>query len=505
MPIQDSSKQRPRGRRRTEDKLDLDELTTAPNLGGMLSFLSVTPAEAKRRQEMREAIEAGRVGGTVGLSTTVAEQTPPNAAVSSLDGRVDDQGARRFPSLPHGKQVTSPEHDTGGVEPTEISNATTVGLSTTVVASTTPDAVVSHIDPGARHFPSLPHEKPVASPDYTGGSRPTVAVRPTEVVHATVGPQTNDSELSNKHISSLTDNTPVVLRPTVAIKPMVDQIATVVDRPTVVDIPTVGHPWDASENSSDAVNNKFTVGLSTTVGHTHTGGHHTTVGLSGADVDMQPPSHRTEDSEHIAIHRPTVGHRSTVGPSGLDRAFFNKEEDLPRHSAKHAVGEPIILKLKSNDLAYPPIVRDGTPVSHDTDTVVDRPPVPETLVIKDAVAKARVFRATLVQHGHTPAEQLLYLALWNNGRQAKDGSREITAGYRQLAHVANLNDKTVKYALQSLIEKLAIEVIAEEHVATRTGRTYCIYSYEQILARRNRAGLLWVRKNKGVEFVAPPL
>jgi len=131
--------------------------------------------------------------------------------------------------------------------------------------------------------------------------------------------------------------------------------------------------------------------------------------------------------------------------------------------------------------------------------------VPETLVIKDAVAKARVFRATLVQHGHTPAEQLLYLALWNNGRQAKDGSREITAGYRQLAHVANLNDKTVKYALQSLIEKLAIEVIAEEHVATRTGRTYCIYSYEQILARRNRAGLLWVRKNKGVEFVAPPL
>jgi hypothetical protein len=139
-----------------------------------------------------------------------------------------------------------------------------------------------------------------------------------------------------------------------------------------------------------------------------------------------------------------------------------------------------------------------------SDTVVDRPPVPETTVIKDKVAKARVFRATLVQHGHTPAEQLLYLSLWNNGHDAKNGSREITAGYRQLAHLANLNDKTVKFSLQSLIQKLAIQVIAEEHVATRTGRTYCVYSYEQILARRNRAGLLWVRKNKGVEFVEPP-
>jgi len=135
---------------------------------------------------------------------------------------------------------------------------------------------------------------------------------------------------------------------------------------------------------------------------------------------------------------------------------------------------------------------------------VYRPTVVDTNIVRDPVRKARVFRATLVQHGHTPAEQLLYLAMWSNGREAGSGSRQITAGYRQLAHLANLNDKTVKYALQSLVEKLAIQVIAEEHVASRTGRTYCVFSYEQILARRNQAGLVWVRKNKGVEFVEAP-
>ena len=94
--------------------------------------------------------------------------------------------------------------------------------------------------------------------------------------------------------------------------------------------------------------------------------------------------------------------------------------------------------------------------------------------------------------------------MWNHGSSLSNGSRQITAGYRELGFITNLNDKTIKYNLQSLERKLAIRVTAPEHTATRTGRTYQVFSYEQILPRRSQAGLIWVRKTKGVEFISIP-
>jgi hypothetical protein len=47
----------------------------------------------------------------------------------------------------------------------------------------------------------------------------------------------------------------------------------------------------------------------------------------------------------------------------------------------------------------------------------------------------------------------------------------------------------VKRNLQSLIQKLAIEVIAEEDTRKRQGRTYRVYSFRRILERRREAGL----------------
>jgi hypothetical protein len=138
-------------------------------------------------------------------------------------------------------------------------------------------------------------------------------------------------------------------------------------------------------------------------------------------------------------------------------------------------------------------------------TTQDKPTVPLTPTVGEtptAQRRERVFRATLVQHGHSPAEQILYQALWNHGSSLTDGSRQITAGYRELGYMTNLNDKTIKYNLQSLQAKLAIQTLAPENTFTRTGRTYKVFSYDQILRRRAEAGLVWVRKTKGVEFVA---
>lgn len=367
MPIQESSR-RPR-RRKTDEKLDLDELSSAPNLGGMLSFLSVSPGEARRRQFLRDAIETERTCGAGGQTPTVVLDT---AVSASLQVEEAGQGAKK-----------------------------------------------SDLD----HFPSLA--------------------------------KTISNDLCLDHGKD--------------------------DRPPVDHCNTVG--------PNTTVVNECTVGIIPTVKHDH----HITVGFYTTEV--QTPSMGPT---------PTVDSESFIAPSP-DTVLSRDTQPLPGDRARG-------LRAQPHDQIDP--IRNA-PIYDASPTVVRRPtvgqehaespsPTVDPTIVRDPIRKARVFRATLVQHGHTPAEQLLYLAMWSNGKETGSRSREITAGYRQLGHLANLNDKTVKYALQSLVEKLAIQVIAEEHVASRTGRTYRVFSYEHILATRNQAGLIWVRKNKGVEFVEPP-
>ncbi len=71
-----------------------------------------------------------------------------------------------------------------------------------------------------------------------------------------------------------------------------------------------------------------------------------------------------------------------------------------------------------------------------------------------------------------------------------------------MAVVAGLSDKAVKRLTKSLIDKLAYDLTASENSATKTGRTYRIYSFANILKRRNAAGLQWVIKDKGVRFAS---
>jgi hypothetical protein len=60
---------------------------------------------------------------------------------------------------------------------------------------------------------------------------------------------------------------------------------------------------------------------------------------------------------------------------------------------------------------------------------------------------------------------------------------------------------TVKANLRSLEKKLAIDVVAAEDSANREGKQYRVYSNSAIWARRQSAGLLWVRRTRGVELL----
>jgi hypothetical protein len=65
-------------------------------------------------------------------------------------------------------------------------------------------------------------------------------------------------------------------------------------------------------------------------------------------------------------------------------------------------------------------------------------------------------------------------------------------------------DKTnCKKNVQSLIGKLAVEVVTAYDVRRNIGNTYRVYSPEAILRRRRAAGLEYVLRTSGVRFVTP--
>jgi hypothetical protein len=112
--------------------------------------------------------------------------------------------------------------------------------------------------------------------------------------------------------------------------------------------------------------------------------------------------------------------------------------------------------------------------------------------VRTAPAAPRIRRCTVAQDGHTLGEEALYQALWNNARPEGRESRVITVGWRGMSAHA-----------QKLIRKLAIEVIGGYNVPEQIGTTYRVHSYRAILERRRKAGLEWVVRSRGVEFVDP--
>ncbi len=145
-----------------------------------------------------------------------------------------------------------------------------------------------------------------------------------------------------------------------------------------------------------------------------------------------------------------------------------------------------------------PVVETPTvPVSG---TVVDFPTVPVSGTVPAGPPRVRIYRASLAQDGHSSGEQILLDTLWRLARPDAKESRLLTIGYDRLAAECRLNWKSVKAGLASLERKLALETIAPEDSNHRIGRTYRIFSYTEILNRRRRGGLVWVRKTRGVEL-----
>ncbi|MDQ2840099.1 MAG: hypothetical protein M3Y72_03485 [Acidobacteriota bacterium] len=115
--------------------------------------------------------------------------------------------------------------------------------------------------------------------------------------------------------------------------------------------------------------------------------------------------------------------------------------------------------------------------------------------------KLQIREAKLVQEGHTYGEQTVYEALWKYGVVVNEQVRVITIGFLRMANIAGLAESNCKAAVAGLLDKLTIERLPDKNIAQ--GRTYKVYNWTSVLARRKGAGLTHVIKSRGVIFVDP--
>jgi hypothetical protein len=117
--------------------------------------------------------------------------------------------------------------------------------------------------------------------------------------------------------------------------------------------------------------------------------------------------------------------------------------------------------------------------------------------------RIRIRTCVTAQDGHSLGEEVLYQALWKAAAPGEGDSRTIVIGWRGMSQLCRMTPKNCKINTQRLIRKLALEVLSPYNTPESIGTTYRVYSADTIVSRRRSAGLQWVVRSKGVEFVDP--
>lgn len=125
---------------------------------------------------------------------------------------------------------------------------------------------------------------------------------------------------------------------------------------------------------------------------------------------------------------------------------------------------------------------------------------------KRAVARpAKIHKCSKAQDGHSHIEEVLYGVLRRAGRPEEGPSQNVItqAGSSFLCKETRIHKRNLGTVLRRLVFKQTIEVLDYERSTTRTARRYRVFSYGEILRKRREAGLEWVVRRRGVEFVNP--
>jgi hypothetical protein len=127
-------------------------------------------------------------------------------------------------------------------------------------------------------------------------------------------------------------------------------------------------------------------------------------------------------------------------------------------------------------------------------------PLPEPKVFLYR-SKKRLFRLRRPADGHTDGEDRLYQFMWENGEPHASGVRVYSGSMTSLARALGRDDRNTRPLVESLIRKLSIQIARDQDFRTGSPRMYFVFDPGQITARRQKAGLEWALKNKGIQLL----
>jgi hypothetical protein len=117
--------------------------------------------------------------------------------------------------------------------------------------------------------------------------------------------------------------------------------------------------------------------------------------------------------------------------------------------------------------------------------------------------RLRIQQCAASHDGHSLGEEVLYQALWKAAHPESAETATIRIGWRGMSQLCRMTPKNCKINTRRLMRKLALEVLSPYNTPESIGTTYRIYSDQAILQRRRAAGMEWVVRSRGVEFVDP--
>ena len=135
--------------------------------------------------------------------------------------------------------------------------------------------------------------------------------------------------------------------------------------------------------------------------------------------------------------------------------------------------------------------------------VADKAPEVVSIPASATGHRLRIRKCAVTHDGHSLGEEVLYQALWRAASAESEDARTIVIGWRGMSQLCRMTPKNCKINTQRLIRKLALEILSPYNTPESIGTTYRVYSDEAILRRRRDAGLEWVVRSRGVEFVDP--
>jgi len=232
--------------------------------------------------------------------------------------------------------------------------------------------------------------------------------------------------------------------------------------------------------------------------------------VSGPRIETAPEISPRPEAELTPVIPPATGAarpETTPDPVSLPEAVPGSGIDPnlkhPRLKIASAPGPVSIpgVNLVPGDIATPgqkagPIAINDLGFVRPDPGVVSIPAVP-------VGQRLRIRRCAATHDGHSLGEEVLYQALWKAAHPESADTRTIVIGWRGMSQLCRMTPKNCKINTQRLIRKLALEVLSPYNTPESIGTTYRVYSDQAIFERRREAGLEWVVRSRGVEFVDP--